>query len=140
MHKQGITFGQPTYTSPIYMNEPFDQFIIDQPMSEEGNISPQWTPPHHSPLPDFHVSGLSSAASNMRTPTNTENDPFPEDEDETTLGSDLSSKMVILPCTDFSRYSYWLKRYFPHLMHKPEINFIENILGIKSQHDVQKFC
>ena len=46
---------------------------------------------------------------------------------------------MIPPCTDYSRYSYWLKKNFPHLMTKPNMNFVENILEIKDINTAMKF-
>src|SRR5687768_141344 len=45
-------------------------------------------------------------------------------DDDSTIGSNLSSEPMIMPCNDFSRYSYWLKTHFPHLMHKNQMNCI----------------
>ena len=46
---------------------------------------------------------------------------------------------MIQPCTDYSRYSYWLKKNFSFLMTKPNMNFVENILEIKDYDTALKF-
>ena len=62
-----------------------------------------------------------------------------EKEDEDSIESIHSDLAMIPPCTDYSRYSYWLKKNFPFLMTKPNMNFVENILEIKDYNTALKF-
>lgn len=46
---------------------------------------------------------------------------------------------MIVPCFSLARYSYWLKKHFPHLVHNEEINFVEQVLKINNKSSLNKY-
>lgn len=63
-----------------------------------------------------------------------------EKDDASTTKSTTSNLLMINPCLDYTRYSYWLKRQFSHQIHNAEIEFIDHVLKIRSRMDLRKYC
>ena len=97
------------------------------------------------PYASYYTS--SSPTSGLRPNTSLKNPPvfqpvdqhLSENEDDNSIESNQSGLAMIPACTDYSRYSYWLKKNFPFLMTKPNMNFVENILEIKDLNAALKF-
>ena len=101
--------------------------------------------PPSSPVPSIHTP--SPLFSGLRPNTTLRRPSAPifgehhasDSEDEESIESNQSGLAMIPPCTDYSRYSYWLKKHFPHQMTKSNMNFVENILEIKDLNTALKF-
>ena len=101
--------------------------------------------PPSSPVPSIHApsplfSGLRPNTTLRKPPASIFGEHHASDsEDEESIESNQSGLAMIPPCTDYSRYSYWLKKHFPHQMTKSNMNFVENILEIKDLSTALKF-
>jgi hypothetical protein len=134
----------PSWSSPVFTSVPAQEpsYPSMYPSTSSAHRPPI---PSGSPVPPFHapsplLSGLRPNTS-LRVPnTSMSRDHHTsESEDEESIESNQSGLAMIPPCTDYSRYSYWLKKNFPHLMTKPNMNFVENILEIRDFNTAMKF-
>ena len=101
--------------------------LISSPMPAPQLHTPIWnnTPrptPTHIPTPEdsgrASFSGLRpNTVFKDRVPTPEPNDVSVKD-DDSSIESNYSGDPMIQPCTNYSRYSYWLKIHWQHLMTK----------------------
>ena len=108
---------------------------LDQPVFPEKEFAKM-------SIDDGHETGSSSYRTALHTPEVIsykspdvlEHEHHDDDDDSETM-----SIIMIPPCKQFDKYSLWLKRNFPYLVHKKEVDFIDNICKIKDVVTLFKF-
>src|SRR6476659_6372098 len=106
---------------------------LDQPLFPEREFAKM-------SIDDGHETGSSSYRTALHTPeVISYKSPDVLEHDHHDDDIDTLSIIMIPPCKQFDKYSLWLKRNFPYLVHKKEINFIENIMVIKDVITLFKF-
>lgn len=135
-------------TTPTNMHSSL--LVIQEPQNTPTN-TPIWnnisssfipTPPQVSPqqsVTGLRPNTIFKGIFTEPTPIKDAQTMSDEEEDDATIESNLSTDPKIEPCSDFSKYSYWLKKHFPSLMTKTNMNFIENVLEIKDYNTALKF-
>ena len=98
--------------------------------NRQGSSRSKSTPQVSSAYTNAISAQVSSAYTNAKSVPN---------DDATSIRSNVNRKAKIAPCTNFTRYSFWLKKHFPDHVHRQEINFLDNVLKIKSIYNLDKY-
>jgi hypothetical protein len=117
-------------------SEPTEPVVPPVPPEQPPDTSPDQAQFARMSIDDGMESGESSYRTTMPAP---EAITFSSPDVMEHVQDDDDSIILIDPCTDYANYSSWLKRNFYYLIHKKDIDFIDNNLELSCRDDLFQY-